>query len=367
MKLTCLQENLNKGVAVVSRLVSTRGTLEILGHILLKTESGRLKLSATNLEIGINYKVGAKIDKEGEITVPARIFSELVTQLPKGKINLELKNETLFTKIGDYETSLKGLSAEEFPLIPRVKEKKLISLPAADLRDAINLVTFAAAPDESRPVLAGVYIKSEKGKLVFAATDSYRLVEKTINLKSKEGITKEAIVPARSLAELARILDSTEGNDVDVYLDESQIMFETEELEFTSRLIEGQFPDYKQIIPTSFETRATASVGEFSNIVRVATLFSKEAAGSITVEVAKEGKINVVSSGSQYGESNASCAATVKGKDAEIVFNGRYLLDVFGSISGDSVSLELNGKLNPGVVRKEGDESFVYVIMPLRA
>lgn len=365
MKISCLQENLSKGLNVVSRLVSTKGTLEILSHILLSTEKGRLKLSATNLEIGVNYKVGAKIDKEGAITVPARLFSELITQLPEGKIDLELKDDTLTIKTGSYQSQIKGLSSDEFPLIPKIKDKPMAKLSSREIKEGINMVAFASAPDETRPVLAGIYMNVGKGKVVLAATDSYRLAEKIIPLKEKIEGQKEAIVPARSLMELSRILDDPE-KEVKVHLDETQIMFETEDLDFTSRLVEGKFPDYKQIIPTDLETQAIFSKHDFTNIIKVVSIFSREAAGSVTIEVKQKGLVEAISSGSQYGESNASCEAAVTGKDAEIIFNSKYLLDVLGSLSEGNISLEVSGKLNPGVIKKEGDKSYVYVIMPLR-
>lgn len=365
MKLSCLQENLNKGIGVVSRLVAQRGTLEILSHILLATEKGRLKLSATNLEIGINYKIGAKIDSEGSITVPARLFHDFVSQLPTGKIDLELKESTLVSKIGDFESQINGLSAEEFPLIPRIKEDKVFSIKASEFKEAINQVSFSAALDEARPVLAGIFLKVSKGQLILAATDSYRLAEKRVNLAEKNTKEIEVIVPARSMIEFSRILDDG-AKEVNVYLDETQAMFETEEVEFTSRLVEGKFPDYEQIIPKEAETKAVFEKGEFFNVIKVVALFSRESAGSVTLNV-KSGKIEAVSAGSQFGESRAAANAKIEGKDAEIVFNSKYILDVLNNVSDGSISLEMSGKLNPGVMKKEGDKTYVYVIMPLRA
>jgi len=366
MKLSCLQENLNKGISTVSRLVATKGTLEILSHILINTEGGRLKLSATNLEIGVNYKIGAKIEKEGGITVPARLFSEFVSQLPEGKINLEVKENTLYTNIGDFKSNIKGLAVDEFPLIPKINTKKTLSLKSGELKEAINLVSFAAALDDVRPVLSGMFIRAEKDKITLAATNSYRLAEKIINLSKKDIPKKEAIIPARSMIELARILDDPE-KEVSIYLNETQVIFETDDVEFTSRLIEGQFPDYKQIIPSESETKAVAPLSDFAGIIKVASLFSREAAGSVTIEVKQKGKIEAISAATQYGDSTASCEAEVTGKDTEIVFNSQYILDVLNNLSGNRASLELSGKLNPGVIKKEGDKTYIYVIMPLRA
>lgn len=366
MKLSCLQENLSKGVMTVSRLVATKGTLEILSHILLSTESGRLKLSATNLEIGINYKVGAKIDSDGSITVPAKLFSELITQLPEGKIDISVSDNTLSAKIDGFNSSIKGLSADEFPLIPKIKDKKTISIKAGELKDAISMVFFSAAPDETRPVLSGIYFNISKGKLSLVSTDSYRLSEKVINLKSKEIPEKEAIIPARTMIELARIIDDSE-KEVNIYLDETQIMFETDDFELTSRLIEGKFPDYKQIIPAGSETKAVVEKDAFASIIRVASLFSRESAGSVSLQFSNKGKIEVISSASQYGEADSSCEAEVEGKDTEIIFNSKYILDVLNNLPAGKVEIELSGKLNPGVIKKQGDKDFTYVIMPLRA
>ncbi len=365
MKISCLQENLSKGLQAVSRLVSTRGTLEILSHILLSTEKGRLKLSATNLEIGINYKIGGKIETEGSITVPARLFSELITQLPEGKLNIETEDNTVFIKSGDYKSHIKGLSADEFPLIPKIKEGKSFSIDANILKEAVNSVSFASAIDETRPVLSGIYLKLNKNKLTLAATDSYRLAEKVVNVKGGDKKI-EVIVPTRSMTELTRIIGDDENN-INVYLNANQIMFETDNFEFTSRLVEGKFPDYKQIIPVIFETKAVLGANDFVKIIKVAALFSGESVGSVNLEVESKGKVSATSSSSQFGDSQAACEAVVEGKDAEIVFNSRYILDVLASISSGKISFEVNGKLNPGVIRKEGDKSYVYVIMPLRA
>lgn len=365
MKVSCLQENLSKGLNVVSRLVSTKGTLEILGHILISTEKGRLKLSATNLEIGVNYKVGAKIDTEGAITVPARLFSELISQLPEGKIDLELKEDTLTVKTGDFKSQIKGLSADEFPLIPRVKDKSLAKISAGEVKDAINIVSFAAAADETRPVLAGIYLNLGRGKLTLAATDSYRLAEKTVKLAEKVEGSKEAIVPARSLSEFSRMLDLPDKS-VAIYLDDSQVMFETEDFDFTSRLVEGKFPDYKQIIPAEFETTAKFEKHDFTNIIKVVSIFSREAAGSVTLNIKQKGAVEAVSAGSQLGESNASCDAEVEGKDSEIILNSKYLIDVLGNLSEGKITLSSSGRLTACVIKKEGDDSYVYVVMPLR-
>jgi DNA polymerase-3 subunit beta len=298
--------------------------------------------------------------------VPARLFTEFVAQLPAGKVDLSLKEDTLTTKIDHFNSQIKGLSADEFPLIPRIKEGKLFTVRAGDLKAAINMVSFSAALDETRPVLSGIYFKVEKNKLTMAATDSYRLSEKTLKVNSTSEEKKEAIIPARSLMEISRILDDPE-KEVSVYLDETQVMFETEDLEFTSRLVEGKFPDYKNIIPESFETKAKMSLNEFGKIVKVAALFARESAGSVTIEAKKNGSLEVSAASSSYGDSTSSCEAEIEGKDNEVVFNSRYLIDALNNLNDGQLLLEISGKLSASVLKKEGDKSFIYVIMPLRA
>jgi len=363
MKISCLEENLSKGLAIVSRLVATKSSLEILSHVLLSTDKGRLKLSTTNLEIGINYKVGGKVEEEGSITVPARLFTELISQLPEGKMTISTDKNSILVKSHDYESRVNGLSADEFPLIPKIKDKKSFSVKATDLKEAINMVSFASALDETRPVLAGVFMSVKKGKLAMAATDSYRLAEKVIDV-AESNRDLEIIIPTKSLNEVSRVLGDFNGN-VDIYTDDNQIMFETDDFEFTSRLVEGKFPDYKQIIPSVSETKATVKVSDFVKIIKVAALFSGESVGSINLEIKSKGKVSARSSSSQFGDSNASCDAKVDGKDVEIVFNSRYILDVLSNLGGEVV-IEVNGKLNPGVIKKADDKSYVYVIMPLR-
>lgn len=361
MKISCLQENLSKGLGVVSRLVATKSSLEILSYILLSVDDGRLKLSATNLEMGINYKIGGKIDKEGSITLPARLFSDLINQLPSGKLDIVLDGDTVSVKSSNYSSHIKGLPADDFPLIPKIKEGKVLSINATEFKEAVNSVVFASAINDTRPALNGVYIKTDKNKMYLVATDSYRLAEKKIDVKNSKNI--EVIVPVRSMQELVRIIGEYDGN-VDIYANENQVMFVTPDFEFISRLVEGKFPDYQQIIPTATETKVVCNAEEFLNIIKVASLFSEESAVSLSAN--PKGKLTAYSSSSQFGDSTGNCEAEVEGKEIEIVFNSKYIIDLLTIINSGKVELSLNGKLNPGLFKKKGDQSFRYVIMPLR-
>src|SRR3990167_9693324 len=215
MKITILKENLSRGLNVIGKIVSTRGSLEILSNVLIKTEKGRVCLSATNLEVGINYMVGAKVELDGAITIPARLFTEFINSLPGEKITLESDGNTLHSKSDNYQSNIKGISADEFPLIPKIKTDKTLTIKAPKLKEAINLVGFAAATDDSRPVLAGVYVKMDGSKVTLATTDSYRLAEKVVDIGSEKTKKTEIIVPAKTLMELSRILGEL-GEDANV-------------------------------------------------------------------------------------------------------------------------------------------------------
>ncbi|RJO62253.1 DNA polymerase III subunit beta [candidate division WS5 bacterium] len=368
MKITILKENLSKGLNIIGRIVSTRGSLEVLSNILIKTEKGRVCLSATNLEVGINYMVGAKVESDGAITVPARLFSELINSLPGEKVTLELEGDTLRIKSDNYQSNIKGISADEFPLIPEIKTNKVCAIKSVVLKDAINLVVFAAATDDTRPVLAGVYIKIDGQKLTLATTDSYRLAEKIVDLGASAKTKKtELIIPAKTLLELGRILgELAEEETVNIYLSENQILFEANGLDFISRLIEGQFPNYKQIIPESSDTKSKVAKEEFLSAVKIASLFARENANSIKVSVKSKGEIIIDSQGSQIGDNKAKIRANVTGKDGEASFNGKYIIDALNAIREPEISLEISGKLNPGVINSTKDKGYIYIIMPLR-
>lgn len=367
MKVTILKENLSKGLNVVGRVVTSRGSLEVLNNILIKTVKGRVCLSATNLEVGINYMVGAKVESEGAITIPARLFTEFINSLPSEKVTLDLDGDTLNCKTDGYKSSIKGISADEFPLIPEIKNKKTFSISGSKFRDAISLVSFAAATDDSRPVLSGVYMKIENSKVILAATDSYRLAENVININGEKGKKEEIIIPAKTLIELSRILgELKDDTDVSVYISDNQILFEANGLDLISRLIEGQFPNYKQIIPENTETVSCLEKNEFANAVKVASLFAKENANSIKVAVKSKGRVEVISQASQIGDNTATLKAEVKGKDGEASFNGKYITDALSVIKDSDIELGISGKLNPGVIKSTKNKDYTYIIMPLR-
>ncbi len=367
MRLSLTQENLSRALASVGRVVSTRTSLPVLSNVLLATDGNRLRLSATNLEVGINYWIGSKVEDEGSLTVPARLFAEFVASLPHGNIELSSIDSVLTVKTPHYESKINGISADEFPLIPTLSTDPILSLDASVLRDALVQVVVAASADEARPVLAGVYMYTEDKNLFLVATDSYRLAEKRIELAGDAPKELKVIIPAKTMQELVRLLGETDG-EVELYLDENQVMFHLGEVELVSRLIEGQFPNYRQLIPTSATTSFDIDTAEFSRITKVASLFARESAGSVKLDIKADGEVSIISSDSEVGGNTSSAECEVSGEDGEISLNARYLTDALAAMKSKAVTFAISGKLNACVISPadEGADDYTHLIMPLR-
>jgi DNA polymerase-3 subunit beta len=371
VKVSCLQENLARGLSIVGRGVSTRGTLPILGNVLLKTDSGRLKLTATNLEIGVNCWVPAKIEDEGAITVPAKLFTDFVNSLPLGPIEIALnvRTKTVHLKSATTEANMKGLDAEEFPIIPAIPDKPTTRMAQGVLRRMINEVAFVAATDDSRPVLTGVLTTFEGNEVTMAAADPYRLSVRRAPLLAKVDPKVEIIIPARSLFEVARIVDDSDSPvDILVTPNGSQVIFHTEEADLVSRIIEGQFPNYRQVIPTSHTTKVIVSRDELLKATKLASYFARDAANIVrfAVDPAQEVPLIVSATAAEVGDNTSRVDATIEGQATAIAFNSRFVSDALGSLTASEVALELGGPLAPGVVRIVGDDSYLHVVMPLR-
>ena len=371
MKLSCLQENLTRGLQITGRAVSTRGTLPILSNVLLKTDAGRLKLTATNLEIGINCWVPAKVDDEGAITVPAKLFTDFVNNLPAGAIefSLNVRTKTVHLKSGPYEANLKGLDAEEFPIIPAIPDKPTTRVSQGQLRRMIGEVAFVAATDDSRPVLTGVLTTFEGDRITMAAADPYRLSVRNGTLMTAVDPKLEIIIPAKSLFEVARLLaDTDDPVDILVTPNGSQVIFHTDEADLVSRIIEGQFPNYRQVIPASHATRIVVEREELLKATRLASYFARDAANIVRFQVdpANEAPLVVSATAAEVGDNTARVDATVEGAPTAIAFNSRFVAEALGSLVAPEVALELGGPLAPGVLKIVGDESYLHVVMPLR-
>lgn len=361
MKLQVTQENLNRALSSVARVANSRGTLPILANVLIKTENNRLSLSATNLDIAITHYIGAKVSDGGSITVPARLMQDFVGSLPEGVINLDLQETKLHVTTEKYNSVVNGIMADDFPVMPAISEGKTWKLPAVEFKKALQQVVFAASNDETRPVLTGVLLQTFEGELRMAATDSYRLAEKKLG-KNKEEVN--LLIPASSMQDLLRVLGDADG-DVTVTHDEQQILFQVNDVELVTRLVEGKYPDYKKLIPEKFASEATLKRADLVNVTKVSSLFARESAGSVTIEL-EDGKLSIRSVASQLGENTASADAKVTGPGS-ITLNSRYLLDALNVLSGDEVTFGFNGKLEPTRLLDPATPDYQHIIMPLKS
>jgi DNA polymerase-3 subunit beta len=364
-----MQENLARGLQVASRAVSSRATLPVLANVLLRTEDAGLKLTATNLEIGITAWVPGRVDSEGSLTVPARLFSDIVNGLPAGeRVDLELETGTsLRIKAGRYQTHLRGIDAEEFPVIPSPGERPTTRISQRELRRALSEVAFAAATDEARPILTGVLTHFSGDRLTLAAADNYRIAVKTLALLDSVEDTS-LVVPARSYNELMRVLADTD-DPVEVMLasSKSQILFHLEGIDLVSRLIDGQFPNYQQVLPTSHTSRAVVDRDELLKAVRLSAFIASSAANVIKLTVGDEGAGTVtIAAAADVGDAEGEVESANEGDSVQIAFNARYLQEALQNVDNAQLALEFSGPLSPGVIRPTGDEDYVHVIMPVR-
>jgi DNA polymerase-3 subunit beta len=361
MKLQVTQENLAKALSNVARIaMSSKNPLPILNNVLIKTVDNRLSISATNLEIAITEKIGSKVHTEGAITVPARLMQEYITSLPSGVLDLELDEHKLHISTDQYKSTINGVIAEEFPVVPEISDGLKWNIPAKECK-GLSHVVFAASGDETRPVLTGVFLQTQNGNLYAAATDSYRLAEKKL-IKTAQKIS--LLVPATALQELLRILpDNLET--IEVYADNQQVLFKAGDIELVTRLIDATYPDYRKLIPTTFTTTATVNRDEFIAITKVSSLFARESAGSITVKV-EDKQISITSIASQLGENTSNASATVKG-GGEVTLNSRYLLDALNALNTQEVTFSFNGKLEPCVLKSSEAPDNTFLVMPLKS
>ena len=373
MKLTCLQENLDHGLGIVGRAVATRTTLPITQNVLLATDDGRLKLVATNLEMAISCWIGAKIEEEGSITVPARLLTEFVSSLPSDNIalNLSPQTKTLGLKCARFEARISGIDAKEFPPIPSVDEGTTTEVEVEALRQAINQVVFAAATEESRPVLTGVCTQFEGNTLTLAAADGFRLAVYKMPIKNKVTEKIEVIIPARTLAELNRLIaDDEETVSLTLNPNKSQVLFRLKSTELVSQLVQGTFPNYAQLIPKSYNTRAIVNVADFLRATKTASIFARDGSGIVRLVVtpggeSNPGKLAVSARSEEIGDDVGEIDATVEGADAKIAFNGKYLTDVLSVLHESQVALETTNPSSPGLIRPVGTENYTHVVMPM--
>jgi len=372
MKLTITQAQLAYGLGIVSRAVSPRSTLPVLNNILIATDDGRLRLSATNLELGITCWIDAEIEEEGSITIPARIFSDLVNALPGGKVNLSLttRTQTLNIHCGTSNFDIKGIDAQEFPPMPSPDLSTGVELNVADFKEMIHQVGFAASSEEARPVLQGVLMEINDNEISLAATDGFRISVRTAELSNSQDNPVKVIIPARSLGELARI--ATDGNETVTMIvppDRGQAIFHMKNAELVTQLIEGNFPDYRAIIPRSFKTRTVISTNEFLKACRQAEIIAREGNYVIRLNLQPQdgapGTIEFSTQSEEMGSGEVVVDANIEGPELLIAFNVRFLNEVLEVIGTPNTILETNANNTPGLLSPVGNDNFRHVIMPM--
>jgi DNA polymerase III subunit beta len=365
MKLTCAKDELAEKLQVAGRAVSTRTTVQILAGILLRAESGRLSLSATDMEISLRVALDAQVEDEGSVVVPGRLLVDIVRLLPAGEVTISHRAEEGVVELvcGSASYRLHTYAAEDFPRLPEIDDASAFTVDREAFIDTIARVSRSASRDESRPVLTGVLVRFEGDKLVMAATDSYRLSVKETDLSAGPGREVEAIVPARALSELARIAQGGEGGAIQVGVQENQVVFGVDDVWLTARRIDGQFPNYKQLLPETFEAEVTMPREEFLDVVRrTSVLAQRKSPLRLRFE---DGELTVSAQTQDVGEAHESLPISYSGEAIEIGFNAEFLRDGLESVTDDSVRLKLISPLRPGLIHGESDD-FLYLIMPIR-
>ncbi|MBI5949532.1 MAG: DNA polymerase III subunit beta [Chloroflexi bacterium] len=375
MKVQVLQENLQRGLSIVGRAVATRSTLPITANVLLMTDKGRLKLAATDLDISISTWVGAKIDEDGATTVPSRLIGDFVSSLPPATVSLEIpeRGRQLKLECARNESSIHTMDAEDFPRIHSFSEGVSLILDPKALRKTIERVEFAAASDDSRPVLTGVHVKADGARLTFASADGFRLAVSDITLPAAPSDAVEVIVPARALREVARLVgESSEPVEMRLNPQRTQVLFSVGDTELVAQLIQGTFPNYNQLIPADYNTKATVSVEEFKRETRIAAIFARDGSGIVRLQLVPgngmPGKLTISARADEIGDNNGEIDAKIEGDASKIAFNSRYLQDVLNALSGE-VELQMTSPSSQGVFRPvvaEGEpKDYVHVVMPM--
>jgi DNA polymerase III subunit beta len=366
MKIICLQENLIKGLQTVSHLAGKNTNLPILNNVLISTENGQITLTTTNLEIGISCKIRGKVEVDGKCTVQAKLLTDFINLLPRDNVVIELEDDKLKIECANDKTSINTLSSEDFPLLPGVDRKNEYIIKTNILRSALLKTVFSVALDSTRPEISGAFLSIKDKKITLVGTDSYRLAEKSINLDESVGDNK-IIIPIETVQEMIRIASDTSEENVKLYVDENQILFAADGIELVSRLTEGSYPDYKQIIPTESKTRVEVGVSELTQAIKRTSLFCKPGINDVKLSfVPEKNEIVLMSTSNQLGENITTVQAKIEGIENEITFNYRYLLDGLANLGNSNLILEINDNTSPGLIKSDNDKDYVYIIMPIK-
>jgi len=379
MKIIILKENLNNGLNIIERVAGKNLTLPILNNILLTTEKSFLNLSSTDLELGIKYWSLAKIEKEGSITIPAKILTSFINLLPNKKLILEEKNQTLYIECENHKTKIKGLDSQDYPIIPSIESKDFIELNASLFCEGISQVVDFTTVNQARPELSGIYLNFQKDSVQITATDSFRLAEKTLySVEQKINKEHSFILPQKTAREIVNIFSEQKGK-IMLYFSPNQVLFEYPmietahpQIQIISRLIDGEYPDYQGIIPKKHETQLILSKSEFLNQIKTASIFSGKS-NEVKMKInPKKEEIEILSQSPELGENKSILSGKINysrdsAKEIEVNFNYRFLIDGLLNIKSPKVLFELNGEEGPAVLRPEGDSSYIYVVMPIKS
>jgi DNA polymerase-3 subunit beta len=371
MQLNCLQENLSHGLGVVQRAVATRTTLPITQHVLLSSDGGRLKMSATNLEIAISTWIGAEIQEEGAITVPARLLTDFVNSLSKQTLSVTstTPGKGIHLKGDRVDATINGADAAEFPPIPSVEDGIATRVDSKVIREAIHQVVLAAAVEDSRPVLTGVNVELEGTSLTLAAADGFRLAVHKSSVLDAVPEKLSVIVPARTLQEVERLIEGDDPIEIVVTPQRSQILFRLKNVEIVSQLIQGTFPNYSQLVPQEHTTRVIVDLGELQRATRTASIFAKDGSGIIRIQMSPgakgAGTVTISSRAEELGDNTGEIEAQVEGEEGQIAFNSRYLSDVLAVLGKDKVAMEMTTSSSPGVIKPVDTDNYIHVVMPM--
>ena len=373
MRLSCLQENLSRGLSIVGRAVATRTTLPITQNVWISTDRSRLKLAATNLEVAISTWIGAQIEEEGSITLPARLLTDFVNSLPQERIDVASVQQPLGLTLqcARFSANINGADAADFPPIPAVDSGVAGKIASEVLRNAIDHVVFAAATEPSRPVLTGVLVEIKGDELTFAAADGFRLAVYKANLTEPLAEDVSFIIPARSLQEVSRLIGpQTESVDFTITPSKSQALFRLDDVELVSQLIQGTFPNYSQLIPQKYESRAIVDLAEFGRATRTASIFARDGSGIVRLQVDGKGEesggsLSISSKAEEVGDNEGEIDANVEGEPSKIAFNSKYLSDVLDVLGTGKVALETTSPSSPGVLKPLDNDKYVHVVMPM--
>jgi len=368
MKITLLRKNLNEALRIASPAISNQADLVILSNFLIRADQSMVSILATDLEIGVTIKVRGKVDQPGEITIPAQIFSEFISNSNEERVRIETKKDTFKINDGKNRATIKGQPTEDYPQIPDINEEQTesIIINGEKIYSALSRILTAPTKDDSRPILSGVLFEVVESSLKLVATDSYRLAEEVISLNNKPNQNSKVVVPLKACQELSRILEKELENDLEIIFSENQIGFQINNKTLVSRLIEGDYPDYSQIIPDDFSTKIVIKRKDFLNAAKTAWLFSRDQANNVRLKISDK-NLTILATSPQIGESKSKLNLVEKnGPNVEISFNIKFISDILNVISGEKIELKLNQSNQPGLIREKVNNNFLYLIMPLK-